>query len=148
SPPYEPPPKVRPGVARRLLGDRQNRLIALVAGLVLVLIAGPPATDWAKRRWQGEPSTPGPSARPPLEATSTTTDPTAPSANGGPGGAPRREAYELYQKGSVAEACDGYRALANRLGTTEVRKNLGSCLARLGRDATQANLTEQAIDYF
>ncbi len=140
--PDEPSPKRK--------GDRQNRLIALVALLVLVLIAGPPAVEWAMRRWRGEPAggAPGSSERPPLETTASTSDPTRPSADDGPDAAALREAYELYQQGKVTEACDRYRDVANRLGTQSVRRNLASCLARLGREAQQANLSEQAADYY
>jgi tetratricopeptide (TPR) repeat protein len=142
--PGEPPPK------KKRKGDRQNRLIALVGLLVLVLIVGPTTVEWAVRRWRGDPAGPGPgsSERPPLEATASTADPTRPSADAGPDAASLREAYELYQQGRVAEACDRYRDLANRLGTPEVRRNLGSCLARLGREAQQANLFDQAADHY
>jgi len=144
-----------PAPAEQRKGDRQNRLIALVALLVLVLVAGPTAVEWVMERWRRGPSEPGPGggptgpgARPPIETAAPSAEPTAPSAGAGGEVALLQEAYALYQRGRVAEACDRYREAATRVGSEEVRRNLGSCLARLGRDAYQANLPEQAVDYY
>ncbi len=144
-----------PASAETPRGDRQNRLIALLALLVTVLVGGPPAVEWVMARWGGRPggagSDGGPAGagpRPSIEAAAPSVEPSAPSAGPGPEVALLREAYALYQQGRVAEACDRYRAAADRIGSEEVRRNLGSCLGRLGREAYQANLPEQAIEYY
>lgn len=59
-----------------------------------------------------------------------------------------REALVLYQQGRVAEACEKYREVASRASSEESRRNLGSCLARLGRDAYQANQPQAAVEHY
>ena len=59
-----------------------------------------------------------------------------------------REALALFRSGRVAEACDRYRDLASRSANDDVRRSLAACLARLGRDAYQANQVARAIGHY
>ncbi|MBI3455619.1 MAG: tetratricopeptide repeat protein [Candidatus Rokubacteria bacterium] len=130
-----------------------TRLNGLLATLLLVLVAGPPAVRWALERWVAPPAPPRPlAARQPPRAPVATSAPApelAPSVPAeGPDAALAREAYTLYQEGRVAEACERYRVLVARMESEEARRNLGSCLARLGRDAYEANRTELAVQHY
>jgi tetratricopeptide (TPR) repeat protein len=140
---FQPPPKT---------GDRQNRLIVLVATLLLVLVAGPKAVEWvgAWLRSADEPPATGPVAppRPLARAPEPTAEPAGPDTGTGPDVELLREAYALYQQGKLAEACERYRDAVNRGGSGQARKSLGACLARLGRAADQAELAAQAVDYY
>jgi tetratricopeptide (TPR) repeat protein len=132
-------------------GDRQNRLIVLVAGLLLVVIGGPWAFEWIGARLRGrDASLPaGPGAPPrPLSAPAPGAEPTAPTVGSSPEAEALREAYGLYQQGKLAEACERYRDAVNRGGSRESRQGLGACLARMGRAAYDANMAAEAIDYY
>jgi tetratricopeptide (TPR) repeat protein len=59
-----------------------------------------------------------------------------------------KEAYALFQSGDIATACERYRQLAARSGREELQRSLGTCYARLGRDAYQTGRYAQAIDYY
>lgn len=130
-----------------------TRLNALLATLLLVLVAGPPAVRWALERWVAPPVPPRPLAvrqppRPPVTPSAPAPEiaPSVPAE--GPDAALAREAYTLYQDGRVAEACERYRALAARTEAEVIQRNLGSCLARLGREAYEANRTELAVEHY
>lgn len=153
--PARPPAPTVADPARPKGGDRTNRLVGLVAVLVMVLIGGPPAMEWAALRWRDgggvPPSGPGPRGpveRPPLESEAPAAEPIGPTAGAGPEVGLMREAYALYQEGRIAEACDRYRDVVTRAASDQARRNLGSCLTRLGRDAYQADLPAQAVDYY
>jgi tetratricopeptide (TPR) repeat protein len=142
---FAPPPKKK--------GDRQNRLIALVAALLLVIIAGPRAMEWAGAWLRGEEARPGagpglPPQRPLADAPEGTAEPTGPAAGAGPEAELLREAFALYQQGKLVEACERYRDAVNRGGSPEARRSLGACFARLGRAAYDSDLASQAVDYF
>jgi tetratricopeptide (TPR) repeat protein len=149
-------PAVRPAAPReerlppKKTGDRQNRLIALVAGLLIVIIGGPKAVEWAggwRRGAEAPPAAgPAPDARP-LATPGPSAEPTAPEAGPGPEAPLLREAYALYQEGKLAEACEKYRDAVNR-GSAQARRGLGGCLARLGLAAYQADQAAQAVDYY
>jgi tetratricopeptide (TPR) repeat protein len=138
-----PPPKKK--------GDRQNRLIVLVAGLLVVIVGGPKAVEWAGGWLRGQeapPSAgPAPTARP-LATPGPSAEPAAPEAEAGPEAPLLREAYALYQQGKLAEACEKYRDAVNRGGSAQARRSLGGCLARLGLAAYQADQAAQAVDYY
>lgn len=161
--PAAPGPVARPGgpaAAPRLPRksprpgpDRQTRLIVLVALLVLTLIAGPKAVEWAATRLPGAPARAAgpaiaPTSVPAAPGVPASAEPTAPPAAAGPEVEAMREAYALYQAGKLLEACDRYRDAVNRGGSPEARRDLGACLARLGREAYQADLPGQAVDYY
>jgi tetratricopeptide (TPR) repeat protein len=146
-----PPPASRPAPAARG-GDWQNRLIALVALLLLTIVAGPTVVGWVVQRRDDRAVTPeggGSVRRPSLEAVGAEPEPT----DGGGGGsgadaAQAQEAFTLFQQGRVAEACERYRDLARRVDQEAIRRNLGACLARLGRQAYQADLPDEAVRYY
>jgi len=54
----------------------------------------------------------------------------------------------LYREGRVAEACEKYREVVSRASSDEARRNLGACLARLGREAYQANQAQLAVEHY
>ena len=157
-PPASPARPPAPTVAVRARpgsGDRTNRLIGLVAVLVMVLIGGPPAVEWAARHWRdgggvpsSGPGSPGPVERLGLVLEAPAAEPIGPTAGAGPEVLLMREAYALYQEGRIPEACDRYRDVVNRAASDQARRNLGACLTRLGRDAYQADLPVQAVDYY
>jgi tetratricopeptide (TPR) repeat protein len=132
-------------------GDRQNRLIALAAVLLIVVVAGPRATEWVGAWLRGEEARPpaGPGVPPrPLGAPQPSAEPSGPDTGEGPEAELLREAYTLYQQGKLAEACERYRDAVNRGGSGQARKSLGACLARLGRAAYEADLAPEAVDYY
>jgi tetratricopeptide (TPR) repeat protein len=132
-------------------GDRQNRLIVLVAGLLLAIVVGPKAIEWAGAWLRGaEAPPPAGSAltERPLATPGPSAEPTAPEAGEGAEAPLLREAYALYQQGKLAEACERYRDAVNRGGSAQARKSLGGCLARLGLAAYQADQAAQAVDYY
>jgi tetratricopeptide (TPR) repeat protein len=59
-----------------------------------------------------------------------------------------REAFMLYQRGQIAAACERYRDLASRSRRDDVRRSLGACYARLGRDAYQAGQHAEAAERY
>ncbi|MGH7357190.1 MAG: tetratricopeptide repeat protein, partial [Candidatus Rokuibacteriota bacterium] len=59
-----------------------------------------------------------------------------------------REAFSLYQQGQVTAACEKYRDLEARSRRDDVRRALGGCYARLGRDAYQAGRVAEAIEHY
>src|SRR5262249_57396931 len=54
----------------------------------------------------------------------------------------------LFERGDIASACERYRQLAAQSRREEVRRSLGACYARLGRDAYQAGRYADAIDNY
>ncbi len=127
-------------------------LTLVLAGLIVAVAAGPSALRWFSERGSasdrdGRAGAAPTGARAPVEARlPAATGPAAPV--GGPEAVLAREAFQLYQEGRVAEACERYRDLANRTSGEDVRRDLSRCLARLGRDAYQANLPEQAAEQY
>jgi tetratricopeptide (TPR) repeat protein len=116
-------------------------------------MAGPTAVPWVMERLglhPGEaPPEPPASAQPARSVGAPGIEPgPGPAAATGPEAALAQEALALYQAGRVAEACERYRDLARRTGRIEARRDLGVCLARLGRDAGQAGLPQIAIEHF
>ena len=107
--------------------------------------------EWAGPWLRGEeapgPARPAPTARP-LATPGPSAEPTAPDAGEGLEAPLLREAYALYQQGKLAEACERYRDAVNRGGSSQARRGLGGCLARLGRAAYQADLASEAVDYY
>lgn len=124
-------------------------------GMVLVgLVAGPPVARWFEARQSKEPVAPSPSvpvpgARAPLEVTAAPGVEPAPIAAAlGVEAALGREALALYREGRVSEACEKYREILGRTSSEDVRRNLGSCLARLGREAYQADQAKIAVEHY
>lgn len=86
---------------------------------------------------------------PPLDVTPP--PPAAPSAAAPTEGgdvALAREAAALFRSGRIAEACERYRELAGRVRSDDSRRSLAACLARLGREAYQADQTVQAALHY
>jgi tetratricopeptide (TPR) repeat protein len=123
--------------------------LVLVAG-----VAGPLLMRWWEERRPAllsteeessaaAESTPLPAPPPPRAV-----QPTAGPAGDDADARAAKEAYALFQRGDIATACERYRQLAARSGREEVRRSLGSCYARLGRDAYQGGRYAEAVDYY
>ena len=122
--------------------------------LALVLgIGGPLLMRWWEERRTtlvaSDGAAPAAAPEPLPEPTLPHPAPPAPAAAGDdPDARAAKEAYTLFQRGDVAAACERYRQLASRSGRDDARRSLGSCFARLGRDAYQAGRYAEAIDYY
>jgi tetratricopeptide (TPR) repeat protein len=140
----EPPPKTKL--------DRMTRLNLLLGLLLVVLVGAPYAVPWVMERlgWRAPEPVVAPSAPVPLadRAPSAATEPAIEPSADGPTAALAREALALYQQGKVAEACERYGDLVGRLGTDVARRNFGTCLARLGREADEAGQLAAALDHY
>lgn len=145
--PAGPPP--RPGRSLAWLN-------AILAGLFLAVIAGPALVRWVAPPGRSAPAAPTPApelpaagedaTRPEIPLPGAEAAPARPAE--GPDGTLRREAHALYEAGRVAEACQRYRELAARGSATDARRDLGACLARLGRDAYQAGQLQAAGEFY
>jgi tetratricopeptide (TPR) repeat protein len=109
---------------------------------------------WWEARHQDTP--PASAAPPASEAGDVPPEPSLPRV-AEPVAAPRgddadaraaRDAFALYQRGEVAAACEKYRDAVARSGRDDIRRALGSCYARLGRDAYQAGRPTEAIEHY
>jgi tetratricopeptide (TPR) repeat protein len=125
--------------------------VTIAAGLVL-LVAGPPLFRWWEaQRAPGQAD--GERAPAPAEPRAEPGQPRAvePVAAAGGDDADARaakEAYALYQRGQIAAACERYADLAARSRRDDVRRSLGGCHARLGRDAYQAGRSAEAVEHY
>jgi tetratricopeptide (TPR) repeat protein len=127
--------------------------VALAAGF-LALLAGPPLMRW----WEAREPAPLPDApRPPVAAPPDAQPAASPPEVAAPAVAAQgdeadaravRQALTLYEQGQVAAACEQYRDLAARTRRDDIRRALGTCHARLGRDAYQAGRTADAIEHY
>jgi tetratricopeptide (TPR) repeat protein len=152
--PVEPAPAPPPARARGSNLAWLNVALALALGLG---IAGPLLMRWWDERRTTLLSTgASPAAASARRVAPTLPEPTVPRAiQPTPGSAgddaearEANEAYALFQRGDIASACERYRQLAARSGRDEVRRSLGACYARLGRDAYQAGRHAEAIEYY
>jgi tetratricopeptide (TPR) repeat protein len=126
--------------------------LALAVALVLG-VAGPLLLGWweARREVAVEPaggSPPAASAEALPESSLPHAEPAAAPAGDDADARAAREAYGLYQRGDVAAACERYRELAGRSRRDDVRRSLGGCHARLGRDAYQAGRHAEAVEHY
>jgi tetratricopeptide (TPR) repeat protein len=125
--------------------------VTIAAGLVL-LVAGPPLFRWWEaQRAPGQAD--GERAPAPAEPRAEPGQPRAvePVAAAGGDDADARaakDAYALYQRGQIAAACERYADLAARSRRDDVRRSLGGCHARLGRDAYQAGRSAEAVEHY
>lgn len=146
------PPAPRPPPPRR------SRLARINLGLgvaILGLMLGPPLVRWYEAPPSGHAprpvSSPGVAAtpRPSLDLPAPGGEPApAPVAAGSAEATASEEALGLYRQGRVAEACERYREVAARASGEDARRNLGSCLARLGRDAYRAGQAPAAVQHY
>jgi Flp pilus assembly protein TadD len=127
--------------------------VALAVGFLL-LVGGPPVARWWEARRVEVPIEEA--ARPATEPVGVESEASLPAV-AEPVAAPRgddadaraaREAFSLYQQGQVAAACEKYRDLEARSRRDDVRRALGGCYARLGRDAYQAGRADEAIEHY
>jgi tetratricopeptide (TPR) repeat protein len=142
----------RAPTARR--GANLARVNVALAVVSVALVAGPPAVRWWQA-WQQAPppdAAPLPAAEPPDAEPDASPPEVAPPAVAGRGddadARAVREAFNLYQQGQVAAACEQYRDLVARSRRDDLRRALGSCYARLGRDAYQAGRPAEAIKHY
>jgi tetratricopeptide (TPR) repeat protein len=154
SPSAAPAPAPAIAAPRPTRLDRMTRLNILLVTLLVTVVGGPSGVRWVLDHWVNPPArepTAGaamPEARPSVAPPAVASEPAPAGPVTGPEAALAQEAFTLYQQGRLAEACDRYRDLVNRVGGAEARRNHGACLARLGREAAQAGLPAMAIDYF
>lgn len=142
-----------PGPARA--AGKPDAASRLKAGLLLVLgvlVAALLVTRWLERPAREESTEAGRvgarvAAAPGAGQALPVVEPGA-QAGGGPEAALAREALALYRQGRVAEACDRYRELVGRVRTDEARRDWGACLARLARDAQEANDPQLAVQRY
>jgi tetratricopeptide (TPR) repeat protein len=157
------PAAAAPGAARvpsparasaRRPGFNLAYLNAAIAGALVLFVAGPPAARW----WQAQRAanrTDGGAARlaltpaaAPEPSVPRVVEPVAAPRGDDPEAQAAREAFALYQRGQVAAACERYRDLAARSRRDDVRRSLGGCYARLGRDAYQADRFAEAVERY
>jgi tetratricopeptide (TPR) repeat protein len=118
------------------------------------LVAGPPVARWWEAQRSpsspddaaGSTSTQAPDA--PEPSVPSVVEPVATSAGDEQDAEAAREAFALYQRGQVQAACERYRDLAARTRGDNVRRSLGGCYARLGRDAYQADRFAEAAEHY
>jgi tetratricopeptide (TPR) repeat protein len=126
---------------------------ALAAGFVL-LVAGPPAARWweARHRAALPEAAPAPVSEAvgsaPEASLPQVAEPVAASRGDDPEARAARDALHLYRQGEVAAACEKYRELVLRSPRDDIRRALGSCYARLGRDAYQGGQAPRAIEFY
>ena len=134
---------------------RGTNLARLNAGLAIVLVvgvAGPVLMRW----WETSRSAPQSPGAGPAVAADPLPEPNLPGVAEPTAGPPgddanaraARQAHALYQQGDVTAACERYRELVARGGGDEARRSLGSCQARLGRDAYQAGRPGEAVEHY
>jgi tetratricopeptide (TPR) repeat protein len=135
-------------------GERLARLNLLLGVGLAAVVLGPPVWSWLMPAPAPPPVDGAPPPGAPDEAGPAPADPpalpppAALAASSGEGPALAQQALALYQQGRIAEACDRYRELAARMPGEEARRSLGTCLARLGRDAYQANRAPAAAEHY
>jgi tetratricopeptide (TPR) repeat protein len=119
------------------------------------LVAGPPvARWWQAQRPASSPSdgvaglTSMPAPDVPEPSVPSVVEPVAVSGGDEQDAQAAREALALYQRGQVAAACERFRDLAARTRADNVRRSLGGCYARLGRDAYQADRFGEAAEHY
>jgi tetratricopeptide (TPR) repeat protein len=125
-----------------------------VATTLVLIVAGPPVARWweAQRpaappeRAGASPSAPDDSA--PEPSLPRIAEPVAAPPGDDAEARAARDAFALYQRGDVAVACEKYRDAAARSGRDDIRRALGGCYARLGRDAYQAGRPAEAIEHY
>ena len=144
APPAPPPPR----------GTNLARLNVALAAVLVLGVAGPLLVRWWETRRAAGPPPGGDSAAvAPADALPEPNLPPAAEPVAAPAGddadaRAAREAYALYQRGDVATACERYRDLVVRSGRDDVRRSLGGCYARLGRDAYQAGRPAEAVEHY
>jgi len=113
------------------------------------MVAGLLVTRWLERQETGEAGRPGlqGGAAPGSGQALPVVEPGA-QAGGGAEAALASEALALYRRGRVAEPCERYREVAGQVRTDEARRDWGACLARLARDAQQANDPPLAVQRY
>jgi tetratricopeptide (TPR) repeat protein len=125
-----------------------------LAGAFVLLVAGPPLARWWEAQRQATPTEAGvrsasePSDARPEPGLPRAVEPVAAPRGDDPEARAAQEAFALYQQGEVPAACERYRGLAARSGRDDVRRSLGACYARLGRDAYQAGRPAEAIEHY
>ncbi len=143
------PPAPRPPRATKLA-----RVNATLAAVLVLGVAGPILMQWWEARRAVGPPSGGESAAGasadalPEPSVPTAAEPVAAPAGDDSAARAAREAYALYQRGDIATACERYRDLAGRSGRDDVRRSLGGCYARLGRDAYQAGRYAEAVEHY
>jgi tetratricopeptide (TPR) repeat protein len=147
------PIRVTPPPASRR-GTTLARVNMALAAVVLVLVGGPPVMRWWQTR---QPPGPSDGARLPASESASAPLPASPPDTAAPVLAVRSddpdaqaasEAATLYRRGDIAAACERYRDLVARSRRDDVRRALGACYARLGRDAYQAGRFGEAVEHY
>lgn len=150
------PPDGAPAVptvsgARR--GTNLARLNVALVGVFVLIAASPPLVRWWEARRAATPPDGG--TPPAFEPSDAGPEPSLPRAvepvaarGDDPDARAAREVFALYQQGQVAAACERYRDLAARSRRDDLRRSLGACYARLGRDAYQAGRPAEAIEHY
>jgi tetratricopeptide (TPR) repeat protein len=139
-----------PAAAR---GGTLARLNAVLAAALVLGVTGPFLVRW----WEAQRIAPAAGGSAPAALVQESRpEPDVPRA-AEPSAAPTgddadaraaREAYALYQRGEIAAACERYRDLAARTRRDDVRRSLGGCYGRLGRDAYQAGKYGDAVEHY
>jgi tetratricopeptide (TPR) repeat protein len=134
-------------------GTNLARLNLALAGILVLAVGGPMLARWWEGRraadlTTGEDSEAVAPAAVPESSLPHAAEPVAAPAGDDADARAVREAYGLYQRGDIAAACERYREVASRTGRDDVRRSLGSCYARLGRDAYQAGRAAEAAEHY
>jgi tetratricopeptide (TPR) repeat protein len=150
-----PPPTSGGELARakapgsRLAWVNMALAVAIVGG-----VGGPLLFRWWEDRQEalrsaetGAQAVAGPAALPELTPLAKM-QPSPGPAGDDPDARAAKEAYTLFQRGDIPAACEAYRQLVARSGREDARRSLGTCYARLGRDAYQAGRYADAIDSY
>ena len=142
--PAPPPPR----------GANLGRLNAALAAVLVLGVTGPVLVRWWETRRAGDPVPGGDSAAvAPADASPEPSLPTAVEPVAAPAGddATARAAREASHALPAGRGRGGVRAVP-RPGdperTRDVRRALGSCYARLGRDAYQAGRPAEAVEHY
>src|SRR5262245_26168864 len=112
-------------------GRNLGRLNAALAGIFVLIVAGPPLVRW----WETSralappvgtaPVTSEPQGAMPEAVLPRVAEPAAaPTSGDDPAARAVREAYTLYQRGLIVEACERYREVAAHAGRDDVRRSL------------------------
>jgi tetratricopeptide (TPR) repeat protein len=153
SPAGAPPaaPRAAAPAAPAARGTTLARLNAALAAVLVLGVAGPVLLQWGRAPRAAAPPPAGAAL-----ATDPSPEPALPSVDEPTAGPPgddadaraAREALALYQRGDIRSACERYRELVSRTGRDDARRSLGSCYARLGRDAYQAGRWGDAAEQY
>ena len=156
APPPRPAPPASP-VARASASRRGTNLAranVALAAVIVALVAGPPVLRWWEARQQApppdatQPAASAPAAAQPDASPPEVAAPAVAGRGDDPDARAVREALDLFQQGQVTAACEQYRDLATRTRRDDIRRALGTCYARLGRDAYQAGRLVDAIEHY